>query len=541
MTPALHPSTSISVFLAFLAMCCVADDMPEPAELERSGAVVGEIIINNENIFDLNDPQENKALYRLANKLHIRTRPEVIRQQLLFKSGEPYSQRLIDESARILRSARYFYDAAIAPVAVKDGRVDIKVTTREVWTLNPGLSFSRKGGESTTGVEIEELNLLGTGSDLELSRTSGVDRDSTLIEYKDRHVFGSWVRVRAAYADLSDGSYQALEVEQPFYALDSRWSAGMFLADDEHVESLYDLGKVVAEFAAHRKFASATRGWSSGLRNGWVRRWRVGATYDETQFGALPGSAVATLVPGNRKLVYPWLSFELLQDDFDKFGNHDQIGRTEDFYLGTSFRALLGLADEAYGADRSAVMFSARASQGYGSTERSLLLFSGALEGRVESGELRNTVLDAALRYYVRQSERRLFFANLEASLGRNLDLDTQILLGGDKGLRGYPLRYQGGEARALLTVEQRYFTNWYPLRLVRIGAAAFFDIGRTWGASPVSTPSQGLLKDIGIGLRLGNSRSGLGNVIHIDLAFPLDGASSIDDVQFVVETKQRF
>lgn len=518
-----------------------ATAIPDSAELERVGAVIGEVFIYNENIFDLKDPAEDKRLYRLANKLHIRTKANVVRQQLLFKSGDPYSQRLIDESARILRSARYLYDASIQPVAFKDGRVDIAVTTRDVWTLNPGLSFSRKGGENTVGVEIEELNLLGTGTDLELSRISGVDRDSTMIEYKDRHVFDSWVRVRAAYADLSDGSYKALELERPFYSLDTRWTAGLLTADDEHIEPLYDLGKVVEEFASHEKYASAFLGWSDGLRDGWVRRWRVGATYDEIEFSELPGSVPPNLVPDNRKLVYPWLSFELVQNDFDKFRNHDQIGRTEDFHLGARLSALLGFADQAFGADRSAVIFSARASHGSGSADRSALLLSSSLNGRVESGELRNTVLDGSARYYLRQSERRLFFTTLEASVGRALDLDTQILLGGDNGLRGYPLRYQGGEARALLTVEERYFTDWYPFRLFRVGGAAFFDIGRTWGESPVSTRSQGLLKDIGIGLRFGNSRSGLGNIIHVDLAFPLDGDSSIEDVQILLETKERF
>ncbi|MGH8240260.1 MAG: hypothetical protein ACREXP_25040, partial [Steroidobacteraceae bacterium] len=227
-------------FLASAVMSCSAaasepapvaaeSTVPDAAELERLGAVVGEVFIYNENIFDLADPREAKQLYRLANKLHVRTKPQVIRQQLLFKSGDPYSQRLLDESARILRSARYLYDASVRPVAFEDGRVDIAVRTRDVWTLNPGLSFSRKGGANTVGVELEELNLLGTGTDLEISRISGVDRDSTLIEYKDRHVFDSWVRVRAAYADNSDGSFKALEVEQPFYALDSRWTAGGYL------------------------------------------------------------------------------------------------------------------------------------------------------------------------------------------------------------------------------------------------------------------------------------------------------------------------
>jgi Omp85 superfamily domain len=548
----LTPWLAALAWLAAAAASCPADAsetppadsapvLPDPAELERQGAVIGEVFIYPENIFNLEDPEENKGLYRLANKLHIRTRPGVIRQQLLFKSGDLYSERLLSESERILRSTRYLYDASIRPVAWRDGVVDIAVTTRDVWTLNPGLSFSRSGGENSAGVEIEEFNFLGTGTNLSIGRTSDVDRDSTLLEYKDQHLFSTWVKMEATYADNSDGSVLALDIGRPFYALDTRWAAGTSLVDDEHIEPLYDLGKVVDEFSSHQKFASVAWGWSRGLENGWVRRWRIGATYDENEFGAAPGSVSASLVPENRKLVYPWLGFELVQDSFGKYNNHDQIGRTEDFYLGSRFGAQIGYADKAYGADRSALILSARASHGSGTSDDATLLLSSAVTTRVENGELRNAVLDGAARYYVKQSDRRLFFTTLEASVGRALDLDTQILLGGDNGLRGYPLRYQGGEARALLTVEQRYFTNWYPFRLFRVGAAAFFDVGRTWGDTPVNTPSLGLLKDVGVGLRFGNSRSGLGNIIHVDLAFPLDGDSSIDDVQLLIETKERF
>jgi len=41
--------------------------------------------------------------------------------------------------------------------------------------------------------------------------------------------------------------------------------------------------------------------------------------------------------------------------------------------------------------------------------------------------------------------------------------------------------------------------------------------------------------------LRFGNSRSALGNVLHVDFAFPLDGDPSISSMQIVVETKRRF
>ena len=114
-------------------------------------------------------------------------------------------------------------------------------------------------------------------------------------------------------------------------------------------------------------------------------------------------------------------------------------------------------------------------------------------------------------------------------------------MLGGDTGARGYPLRFQTGDKSLLFTVEQRYFTDWYPFRLFHVGGALFFDVGRTWGNSPVADSSKELLSDVGFGLRLASSRSGLGRMIHIDLAFPLSNSSDIDGVQFLVSTRKSF
>ncbi len=91
------------------------------------------------------------------------------------------------------------------------------------------------------------------------------------------------------------------------------------------------------------------------------------------------------------------------------------------------------------------------------------------------------------------------------------------------------------------MTAEQRYFTDWYPFRLFRVGGAIFADVGRTWGENPVGGAPAGWLKDIGVGLRLGSTRSTGRDVVHIDIAFPLDGDPSIDDVQFLLESKRSF
>jgi hemolysin activation/secretion protein len=73
------------------------------------------------------------------------------------------------------------------------------------------------------------------------------------------------------------------------------------------------------------------------------------------------------------------------------------------------------------------------------------------------------------------------------------------------------------------------------------VGAAVFYDMGATWGRDPLGTESRGVLRDVGFGLRLGNSRSALGNVLHLDVAIPLDGDSSINHVQFLVQTRKSF
>jgi hypothetical protein len=539
-------SSHRALLLWVLLTPCVAQpqaraELPSDAELERSGAVIGNIVIDNLNIFDLNDPADNTRLFRLADHLHARTREQVIRWELLFVSGDKYSRRVLEESERLLRRASYFYDASIEPIAYHDGRVDVLVKTRDVWTLDPGFSYSRSGGTNSVGFQLQELNAFGYGSAVTIGRSSNVDRSKTELDVQDKNIHGSRIGVQALYSKNSDGYQHDLFVDRLFYALDSRWTGGAGGADDVRVDSLYDRGNIIDQFQEHDRKAQAYGGWSRGLENGWVRRFTLGATLDDRQFQSAPLPSSSTLIPSERKLVYPWMRYELIEDDYLKYHNYNEIERTEDFFLGTHVNAQVGWSDPAFGANLAALVFSATASYGFATSHHETLIFMGTLDGRLEHGTPQNTVATAGMHYYFRQSEQLLFYAGVDAAAGRNLDLDNQILLGGDNGLRGYPLRYQDGTARGVVTIEERYFTNWYPFRLFRVGAAAFADVGRTWGTAPLAAPTLGVLKDFGFGLRLGNSRSGLGNIVHVDLAFPLDGDPSINKVQFLVVTKETF
>jgi hypothetical protein len=515
---------------------------PGDAELEARQTRIGLVKINSRPIFDPEVPGENTAFFRLADRLHIDTRPSVIEAQLLFRPGDLYSRRVLDETERNLRTLRFIREPKIRVIAYHDGLVDLEVVTHEVWTLNPGISFGRAGGKNSTGVTLDEFNVLGHGKRLSFSYHDDVDRNYYTLIWEDPNVAGSRWRSRIDLTDSNDGEDQELDLERPFYSLDSRWSAGISLNRGDTIESVYRLGKIVGEYQRTVRDADLHYGWSKGLQNGWARRWIAGLRYEEARFAESPDSVTPVILPLGHDLGYPYLRLEGVEDDFQTALNLDQIGRTEDLPFGKRYAVELGWAATAYGSDRDAAMLRAEASRGFHVGDDRSLFVASSLTSRIEDGSARDALLSGYLRYYWQISRRSTFFSSLSGQVGHQLDADHELLLGGDNGLRGYPLRYQTGSGLAMLTIEQRYYTKYSIWKLARIGGAVFFDMGRTWGQSAFGpTAGLGLLKDFGFGLRLDNTRSGLANVLHLDIAFPLDGDPSIDQVQILVQSKRSF
>lgn len=519
------------------------ETLPTVAELESRGARLGRILVRVYDIFDESDPKENTALYRLANRLHITTKERAILAQLTFRPGEPVSASQLRESARILRDRRYLYDAIVRPVRYDASAniVDVEVLVRDVWTLNPGISFGRSGGENHAAFELQDQNFLGLGKNLQFRYEKDVDRSSTGLRWDDPNLFGSRWTMSGEVADLSDGHTYALTVERPFYSFMTRRSGGVALLDDERETGRFELGHEVDSFNVKRQYADVRYGWSQGLVDGVTRRWSAGFTYDDSRFAPVPGVPLVGPLPDDRTFAYPWLQYERLEDAWEDTRNQNQIGRTENLYLGSHLWARVGLAPTAFGSTADAVMFSGAYFRGARVSEGFRYEWNSGLDGRLEAGQLRDTVLSSEARTYYQISQRRLFYANLSGTVTDSLSADRQLLLGGDNGLRGYPLRYQSGSSRALLTLEYRVFTNWYPFRLVNVGGALFFDAGRTWGQSFTGAEPLGVLKDVGLGLRFGNARSGLGSVLHIDFAWALDAPPGEKDFQVLINTKASF
>jgi surface antigen-like variable number repeat protein len=517
------------------------------------GARIGEIRVVTKGIFDPSEPGENRRVFRLADRLHRTTRPGVVERQLLFRPGDPYSPAALAESERLLRANRYLYDAEIRPVLpanAEGDRVDVEVVTRDVWTLRPGFSVSRAGGKNETKFSLEDSNFLGTGKDLTLWRISNVDRDQTLLRYRDPHLLGSRAQVEVSWADYSDGGARRFELERPFFAFDARWAAGLKAWRYERIDPLYDRGLVFDRFEHRRDWLEVYGGVSAGRVEGKARRIEMGVTLERNRFDFAPGGDSDSFVPPDRTLAYPWIGYQYVEDGFIAERDLDRLQRTEDLNLGRQLQARLGWSTRSFGADDDRLVFASDFAAGWRPGRRQLLLASAQAGSRWGDGGVENLLVAGRARYYVREGQggragrllggERVFYVALEAALARRLDPELQLLLGGDSGLRGYPLRYQQGDRRWLATVEQRFFGDKEYFHLARLGAALFFDAGRAWFAREGAL-SEEVLRDVGVGLRIGSSRSADGAVVHLDLAYPLDGDPSIEKVQWLVLTTDRF
>ena len=518
------------------------EPLPSDAELEAAGARIGGIEIDTIQIFDLSKPEENNWLFRTADHLHKGTRISAIAAQLLFRRGDLYSHRLLDETARNIRlNSSFLREPVIRPIRYHNGVVDIVVITHDVWTLQPGISYGRSGGTNTTHIDISDANILGYGKSLEIGHGQNVDRSSTYLNWVDPNVWGSHWNDGAQYSRNSDGTVWGLGAGIPFYSLEARYDAGANIGDNHSVFTRYRLGQAYDAYDDNYRTANFYIGDALRITDLWSERLLLGWRVDQSRFGPAPNQTPLAPLPQGRNLSYPFARMQWIENHYDTMRNLDLIARTEDVHFGLDASVGLGLATPAFGSDRHSVIADTEINYGWQFGDAQELFLASRLASRFEDGELHDAIITWTSSYYLTTSDNLRTLVRFSGDAGHDLDGDHTLQLGGDTGLRGYPLRYQNGNQRALVTVEERLYTNYFLFRLVNLGAAAFYDMGRTWGTTLVPTPQLGLLKDVGVGLRLGNQRSSFGSVIHIDLAVPLQRSGSISALQFLVSTHTSF
>ena len=105
--------------------------------------------------------------------------------------------------------------------------------------------------------------------------------------------------------------------------------------------------------------------------------------------------------------------------------------------------------------------------------------------------------------------------------------------------MRGYPTDYLRGRKRYVVSVERRYFSDVHLFNIFRVGGVLFVDAGKAWGL-PTEANSP-LLSNVGVGLRLSSTKIRIGNIVHIDVAMPINAKEDISKYQLILGAYQKF
>ena len=504
------------------------------------GLVIGERKIVVLPIFNLNDPDEDHRLYRLANRINISTRHSTVRRQLTIRTGTPLAAMKLEESERILREKLYFADAMIVPARVCAERIDLLVVVRDVWTLTPIASASRQGGEDSTSGGFNYGNVLGTGQQLSVSWSTDPERTSRSVWWGGADLFGAHITMQTAYVDSTDGDLRLAYVERPFYQLSSRESGGVSWQRQSETQEIELLDVLLNRYSHESDSDQIFAGWSTGLHDGRVLRWRLGYTYQADRFFA---TDVGSVVPQDQRLRYPWIGLESLGDEFWRASNISFSNRQEDISLGVHWALSVGVADTGMDSSENSIPFTASIGNSVRGGNHHLTKWTLSSSGRWrrDDEQLVSTFFAAEARYYYFINRRNRWFASLRLDSAEGIREDEQLSSGGADFLRGYPIYTQRGDRRWLMSLERRHFTDWHPYNLLRIGGAAYVDVGKTWDSRDSIAQIDETLANVGLGLRFSSSKARADRVLHVDFAVPLTARERVDAYQIVIVGKVEF
>lgn len=532
----LHPlrtRIAVCLFVAMPGHVWAQDCIHHDQSLE--GLPIIDIAIENGDIFDLEQEDQNLLIHRWANKFHINTRKKTIEEQLLFDPEGDYSEQLIKETERLLRKRDYIHDAKITAEEDCGEGVELTIETTDNWTLTPSISASRSGGETRTTFEIEESNLLGLGSELKFLSDSDEERDTSAIVFRDSNWLGNFKILNLELEDNSDGHLYRGSVDRPFIKQDSKYAWSVEASSLEQENPIYEQGDVVGKVGETNELLRLSYGWSEGLVDESVSRYRLGWFANRLTYNTVDDPDIE--LPEDVDNYYPYFEHEYLKVKYVEKINFRVMGITEDIKLGSSLRSRIGWKDETYDSTQEGYVLELEYNFGSFISAHTLGLFDLRLnqESNKTIDDTGRIVVQGKLYNFRDENNSYVFSSRLEAA--QNPELFDRIEVGGDSGLKGYPVRFQNGERAVTLSAERRAYFNVYLWQMVKFGYAMFAEVGSAWdnGDNPV------WLGDIGGGLRLVSTRQSNAKVLHIDIAFPLSEKNEIDDYQFFVKARTEF
>jgi len=503
------------ICLTILVIIVASGVSTEGATIDSSLLRIDSVVIDNRNIFNTDSSRYDYWLFRLANKLHMRTRKSVIERELLQKKGDRFSEDLAYETERNLRTLPFLWDAQVALYRSGDSLNIMKVTTFDRWTLSGGPSMSRVAGQISYEFGIEEQNLFGYGQYLSLNlRIREFEDDYVEFSFTERRLFGGRYIFGIYYNDNPEVGLKSFTLDRPLYSLNARMSYGIGYTNIDRRDEYYAGGrKVAANKTAGEEF-DFTALLQSGTYNSKIRTG-IEYVYKNVVISERVGKGVSFPSDSSYSRVTPQMSLSHIK--YFRTKRINGFARNEDLPLVKSASLAVGWA---FDTDRGRRLYNTLAfAYNHSARPGANFLFFSFLRKYWYLGNLdfrKQQIL--SIKYYNNKYSWVTPVLFVLYAEDFRADRTTGLFLGENNGLRGYPKNFDGGDKLLRINLENRFFTR-LSLLTVDFGAVQFLDLGQSCRRGEDFRLND-MLWSVGAGLRLGMEKVSNAELMRIDLAY---------------------
>lgn len=503
-------------------MAIVLSSTPQVALAQEDAPVIDSIIIVTHNVFDSAQAASN-LLFRVANAIHFTTHPAVVRQELLFRRGERYDSALVEETLRNLRRRGLFRDVTLDTARTGD-TVNVLLQTLDGWTTELILNANSTADTVTWSAGLSEGNFLGTGARVGGAYRREPNRSAVTLRAGLDRIGGTRFGFDAVYDDLSDGRVGVWSLGSPFRAFSDPYGFNFWgQARDQRVLQFRD-GQL---FRTYQRRVTQQNAWYAlawrPSADGYAR-FGVTAQVKEEEYvlDAVAGEAIPDTVTGTVGLYA-----EVARARFKVVTHYDGFARDVDIDLSSRVILSANLAPAAFGYASGGIGPRIEAQTGV-SVGRSFARVGAGANGLFNSAGLDSGQVWIAATVASQFILRHATVFHIEAARRRGTPPGSEYALGHGWGPRAFGPNAFTGNAMVWAALEHRWFLVDEVMGLLGVGVAAFADYGGAWytggesrpGALGVPAEPRRFGGDVGLGLRLGATRSTGQNVGRMDLAY---------------------
>jgi hypothetical protein len=205
-----------------------AEDAFEPFK----GKTIGNITVNKVPVLEgsVQDTiREAKTWYGKAlNKVHIDTQTKILKQNIIFHSGEKVDPYQMADNERILRQLPTIRDAKIylIPRIEDTDIVDVIVATQDVISLGASFDYNQVNNFS---FDIYDRNIMGTTRDFQVSyyfNEHGVPKHGYGLQYRVPNFYGTFIRGTFLYEDTYFRKQISMDLVRNFFTPEIKYGGG---------------------------------------------------------------------------------------------------------------------------------------------------------------------------------------------------------------------------------------------------------------------------------------------------------------------------